>query len=336
MKRFLTVSICVVLSALLLCLALLFLFEPVVKLTVDNETPFVYSLDHGKGTPVPSELAAKYAWRKLPYSQFAKKMGESTPIRCYQSEAETIYYTVLSEPDYELCYLFLTPLDNGDYRLQLPTVCDTRDDVFMEGLVYPMDLPRSILGDNYPSECFLENHTPERVQFEVELAWNSFYNYSSVAELPSQYELIYRGSDFKYLYRCIQFVMFDVEGNDVGESGLYNYDLLYREDGTARLYFRHYVYGQPVTTLVPAMDRCEEIELTKEEADLLQQVINGEDFESIPTWNPMESTGVDGQVIYIYSSKDWHLIHMWEAPEEFGIYKIYHTIRNMANQKLGE
>ena len=194
---------------------------------------------------------------------------------------------------------------------------------FFEARVFEQDLPAAILGDKKPDWAVLENYTIQEINEKIEWRWYWYLEYCKKVELNGLVEDMFDSAEkpLEYIYRTVQYKMFDTTtDNRWGSGGIYNYDLLLYKDGSADLIYRHFDEGQPYTLL-----REMHLVLNAEELSRIEATLTEWDFKSIPTWNPEEPLGVDGETTYILGQA-WnsypHLASMWCAGERYGIYHI--------------
>lgn len=159
----------------------------------------------------------------------------------------------------------------------------------------------------------------------------SYNNYCNKLGLDAFCEDVFESTDkqIEYFYRTIQFVMFDVvEENHFAKSGIYNYDVCLYKDGTAEMIYRHGVEDGKVYVI----DNTMRFELGENELTVLNGIFSECDFENLPTWNPQEPQGSDGETTYVFGTNRLfgHLAARWCAPPEDGVYKI----RNIMEQLL--
>ena len=332
---------------------------------IDNETPFVYdestvryySETHNETTVewnidficdryVLDDSAA------LTYQQLASVFGNKI-LRHYTEDGKDVYYTVYSLPDHQLFYVSFY-LQDGTYYLEkdfdisIYGTYDLRDEETLRGRVYEQDLPTAILGDKLPSFCYLEYYPPEEIERQNNLTWEFYASFCDSAGMTSDpfvsdyYCSLYaegRHKEVDGVLRCMQSVSFDTEVGDPNDEGYtahhgaYTYDIYVFNDGSGILFFTHFN-----TDIYPrfAVWQTEEITLSKAEVDTLKNLLDEWDFENIPTWNPEEFTGFDGETTYVYSDGLGHhnLISMWQSTERYGIYHIREAIEEMVRSHV--
>ena len=303
-------------------------------LTVDNQTPFVYPEAFNPHRPNPQNLLNHCLFYELPYSTFASHYG-NTPIRHFSTDGQETWYTVIPVKDYQLLYLFLTPDGNGDYTIEpySTSLTTVRDSSNMEKrrIVYPQDLPSVILGDKLSSRFLQEGYSREELTRQTESYWQSYYHYCSATKLDPLIDIYSKHPETECYYRCLQIVSFDIIKDNCAWTGIYNYDIILRQDGTGILHYRHFLYdGSPY---FPTKDTEKSWELTVAEASAFRQVVADADFESIPTWSPIPYIVFDGAPIYIYGNRESHLIYSNDYREEDGIYRIYNALRKLSYDK---
>ncbi len=294
------------------------------KIVIDNTTPFVYT-ENPPGSTAPylilSIIRGEDMWS---YSDFAAYYGAKI-IRHYVMEDSDYYYTVYSLPDNGLAYIWMQPDEEGILRISHPfnewCFADARN-LYTDMPVYEYDRPPAILGDRLPAACRKESYTFDEIADRTEHQWQKYSALCSAADLESHFN----NPDVSAFYRCMQSAAFDNQGAD----GLYVYDLIQYRSGTAALRFRHlYSSRYPQYEL----DQEETIPLTAEETTAILRVFEEEDFENIPTWNPEEYAGFDGETTYVLGSSE-HLIAMWCAGEQYGIYKIRKAFEDIVKKHI--
>ncbi len=335
---------------------------------VDNEIPFVYDEStvktfyvQNKQYQFKEEITVESFCRSCdqdtPYNKFMTYFGNKVVRRYTEGERDT-YYTVYSLPDNQIFYVFLYEKDNALYFDPTHPVNiinrprDIRDTTISE-YVYEQDLPSAILGDKLPSFCYLEYYPPEEIERMNNLHWEFYASFCDRAGMTSSpfvsdyYCDLYeqgRHEEVEGAIRCMQSVSFDTEiGNPNDEDytvhhGAYTYDIYVFNDGTGILFFTHFnadIYPRH------AAWQTEEITLSKAEVDILKNLLVQWDFQNIPTWNPEEFTGFDGETTFVYTAGLGHdnLISMWESTERYGICHIREAIeeivRDHVTVKLG-
>lgn len=167
--------------------------------------------------------------------------------------------------------------------------------------------------NNYLLYIFLEKN---------EQRWRWYTNHCKKVSLSALAEDVFDTAEkpLEYVYRTVQYKMFDtITDNRFASGGIYNYDLCLYKDGTAELVYRHYDEGSPYVLL-----REMRIALDSEEQARIEATLSEWDLNSIPTWNPEEPLGVDGETTYILGTNgyDTHLASMWCAGDRYGIYHI--------------
>lgn len=310
-------------------------------IVIDNETPFVYV------EPTDNEdIEYLLFWNfdELTYRDFIQFYGNKI-VRCYESPNDGIqYYTVFSLPNYRLCYLFLIPTDNGDFLMDYCSYLDsrTRD----EGrLFYPQDSPEVILDGKMPDYCYKEHYSFDEIENKIESKWDIYANFCYEADLESHISFMYaKDEEGNYkttgFYRVIQDMSFDVlkieDGREIAYYGTYVYDICFLSDGSGTLHYRHYIFETfPKLTL----DQEETVILSPEDVSRLQETIEINNFYEIPTWNPEEFLGSDGESTYILgfdASQYWnpHLAAMWGAAPRYGIYQIRTAVETLVRERI--
>ncbi len=311
------------------------------EVVIDNETPFVYN---ESADDEDFEYLKFLDFDELTYRDFIQFYGNKI-VRCYESPNDGIqHYTVFSLPNYRLCYLFLIPTDNGDFLIDYCSYLDsrTRD----EGrLFYPQDSPEVILGGKMPDYCYKEYYSFDEIQREIELKWDEYENLCYGANLESHNAFHYaKNEDGDYttaaFYRIIQDVAFDTFEKENGYvyayTGTYVYDICFLKDGSGILHYRHYVLEKYPNR---RLDQEETVNLSAEEVARLRAVLKANSFYEIPTWNPEERSGSDGEDTYILgfdASQYWslHLVAMWGAAPQYGIYQIRTAVETLVRERI--
>jgi hypothetical protein len=340
------------------------------EVIIDNETPFVYDDSTVKyyyetynGEEIPydvdffCDILAQNDEREFTYQQIASVFGNKI-LRHYTESGKDTYYTIYSLPDNQLFYVSFYLKDGTyylekDLRICINETYDIRDEGYLIGYIYEQDMPSAILGDKLPSFCYLENIPPEEVERQNNLTWEFYSSFCDSAGMTSNpfvsdyYCSLYaeeRHKEVDGVLRCMQSVAFDTEIGDpdsedyTAHHGAYTYDIYVFNDGTGILFFTHFN-----TDTYPRYTawQTDEIALSKAEVDTLKSLLDQWDFGNIPTWNPEEFSGLDGENTYVYSQGLGHhnLISMWQSNERYGIYHIREAIeeivRSHVTVKLG-
>ncbi len=323
---------------------------------IDNETPYIYDpaqnvimkvtdqdgipweydvYDYGEGCCYRSDD------KTYTYDSVIKYYGNK-PIRMLETEEETLYYTVYSLDDNTLCYIYFEK-EGEDYILEQCYQVDVRDDEFMVDITHPHDLPSAIIGDKLPARCYLDYYEPEEIERRNNLQWEFYGEDCSRAGIPTDpfvsdfYCELYaqgRHKEVEGAIRCIQSVSFDTEeGAPEDEDytvhhGAYFYDIYVFTDGTGVLFFTHFN-----TDVYPryAVWQREEIKLSVAEVAKLQSLLDSWNFNDIPTWNPEEFSGFDGETTTVFTTGLGHhnLTSMWSASERDAVYHIRTAIEDL-------
>ncbi len=308
-------------------------------IVIDNETPFVF----GESTEPEDGYYLLYfiAWENdYTYSYFADWCGNKI-IRHFQNGDVERYYTIYSCEDNTLFYLFLKPDGNGNFLMDSCDYMDIRyEELIPDSFLFTYDYPSSIIGDRLPSHCLKENQSFETIDWQVSGTWKLYEEHCYEAALEShvsiQHEKDVNGEyKNKAFYRIIQNVSFDVIYDErYAYSGSYVYDIRFFADGSGELHYRHYIFEEfPKYT----MDQEEIVALTVDEVTTLKNCIDSNRFFEIPTWNPEEFIGSDGEYTYILGfnpTNSTHLIQMWESTPRYGIYHIRTAVENLVREKI--
>lgn len=310
---------------------------------IDNETPYVYVQITKNEEAYLDDTLTEMFWGDCPYSYLTERHGNKI-IRHYSNGEKDLYYTVFSLTNNQLYYIFLTPDGNGDYLMEHYLVADIRYDHSLQDWIYAHDHPSKIIGNALPDFCYKEYYSFEEIEKEFTAKWKYYDRLCYEADLESYLE--YRSTRDENgkpivtaFYRTLQAITFDVfykkDGMKIANSGLYCYDILFYANGGGTLHYRHFIYGAGQKYTV---DQDVTVELTAEEILNLQSVMKSNDFDNIPTWNPEEFDGFDGETTYIFASRSGspseHLISMWESTPNYGIYQIRTAIEELVRQRI--
>ena len=315
------------------------------EIVIDNETPFVYDESKLYDDTVKIKFSNGEILDLSPcaaldfftsYQEFARYFGNKV-IRHYKTETEEYYYTVYSLTNYQLLYLYLMPEENGDLLLKELewSILDSRTRI-SEGLM-EKDQPSTVLNGKLPDYCYLDYYSAEEISKKNEILRNMFAEYCYSTNLPSyeqkMTECYQNGGSF---YRCIQYVTFDTvnQSTHLAQNGLYTYDLQIYADNTGTLTYRHLIHE---TAWTYTLEQEETVALSPTEVSRIKDVIVASDFENIPTWNPEEFRGVDGNTTFIMGGRsafDSHLISMWEPSKHYGIYQIRTAIEDIVRERI--
>ena len=194
-------------------------------------------------------------------------------------------------------------------------------------------------------------YSDEEIHRKVTLTWTNFASTCQAMGLyidpfASEY---YRGlveqdqadNVSSFFIRCLQKVSFDAEIMEEGKEypevyhGAYAYDIYTFYDGTGVLFFHHFCYGYDQSVTYTPW-QTEQINLSADEVTRLKNLLEEWDFQNIPTWNPEERSGHDGETTYVYSDGLGHnnLISMWESTERYGIYHIREAIEEIVRSHV--
>ena len=331
---------------------------------IDNETPFVYDdstvkyyYEKYNGETISFDISdfvyhlSQVEERDFSYAYIASVFGNKI-VRHYTEGDRDTYYTVYSLPDNELFYLSLCMKDGALYLDKDPysglnETLDARWDN-LNGYVYEQDFPAAILGDALPSDCYLDYYPPEEIERRNNLEWEFYGEYCSRAGIPTDpftsdfYCDLYaqgRHKEVDGAIRCIQNVSFDTEEGDPESEdytvhhGAYFYDIYVFTDGTGILFFTHFN-----TDVHPryAVWQKEEIKLSVIEVQKLTTLLDIWDFDNIPTWNPAEFSGFDGESTTVYTKISGHdnLTSMWSASERDAVYHIREAIEEIVRDHV--
>ena len=217
-----------------------------------------------------------------------------------------------------------------------------------KGTVYEQDFPAAILGDALPSDCYLDYYEPEEIERRNNLEWEFYGEKCARAGIPTDpfvsdfYCELYaegRHKEVDGAIRCIQSVSFDTEEGDPEDEdyrihhGSYFYDIYVFTDGTGILFFTPFN-----TDVYPryAVWQKEEIALSVAEVAELQALLDIWDFNNIPTWNPEEFSGFDGETTTVYTNVSGHhnLTSMWSASERDAVYHIREAIEEIVRNHV--
>ena len=331
---------------------------------IDNETPFVYDdstvkyyYEKYNGETISFDISdfvyhlSQVEERDFSYAYIASVFGNKI-VRHYTEGDRDTYYTVYSLPDNELFYLSLCMKDGALYLDKDPysglnETLDARWDN-LNGYVYEQDFPAAILGDALPSDCYLDYYEPEEIERRNNLQWEFYGEDCSRAGIPTDpftsdfYCDLYaqgRHKEVDGAIRCIQSVSFDTEEGDPESEdytihhGSYFYDIYIFTDGTGILFFTHFN-----TDVHPryAVWQKEEIKLSVIEVQKLTTLLDVWDFDNIPTWNPAELSGFDGETTTVYTNVSGHhnLTSMWSASERDAVYHIREAIEEIVRDHV--
>ena len=309
------------------------------EIVIDNETPFVYG-EAANPDHILENAFAIAQQEGYTYSYFADWCGNKI-IRHFKSGDVERYYTVYSCEDNTLFYLFLKPDGNGNFLMESCSRMDIRYEGWLpDSFLFEYDYPSAIIGDHLPSHCLKENQSFDEIEWQVSCTWKSYEENCYEADLENYVSIQHEKDDNgKYknqaFYRIIQSVAFDVIYDvHYAYSGLYVYDIYFYADGSGTLHYRHYIFESfPKYT----MDQEETVILTVDEVTALKNIINDNNFYEIPTWNPEEFVGSDGEYTYILGfdeNHSEHLISMWESTPRYGIYHIRTAVENLVREKI--
>ena len=330
------------------------------EIVIDNETPFVYDENTVKTAPVKTPYGTEERhvddlcgiWNDgkedVPYSKISSYFGNKI-VRHSVEDGKDTYYTVYSLPDNQIVYVFLVMKDGILYLDPEHTInvvnrpLDIREEEMIAEYVYEQDLPSAIIGDKLPADCYLDYYEPEEIERRNNLRWEFYGEDCSRAGIPTDpftsdfYCDLYaqgRHKEVDGAIRCIQNVSFDTEEGDPEDEdytvhhGAYFYDIYVFTDGTGILFFTHFN-----TDVYPryAVWQREEIKLSAVEVAKLQSLLDIWDLDNIPTWNPEEFSGCDGETTTVFTTGLGHnnLTSMWSASERDAVYHIREAIEEI-------
>ena len=311
------------------------------KIVIDNETPFVYPFTdlqptaYPQGYPYtysPSAILFMYHPEGEPvrhYSAFARYCGNKI-LRACTTEEIADYYTVYAELDNGLTYVFLNKGEDGTLLIDRERSGPADARSVLDG-IQKQDQPAVILGARLPIKYQKEYYSFDEVARRTENVWQEYSHYCASADLPSHFEYLY-DPEISEFWRCMQSVSFDVTDKDSRRAadGLYVYDLIRYKDGRNVLHFRHLTdWSYPRHELVQE----EILPLSDEEAKAIFTVLEEANVSDIPTWNPEESSGFDGETTYVLNPHE-HLIGMWCATEHHSIYHIREAFEEIVRNRI--
>ena len=335
------------------------------EIVIDNETPFVYDESTVKTAPVKTP-SGKEEWHvdglcgiwndgeeDVPYSKVSSYFGNKI-IRHRVADGQDTYYTVYSLPDNQIYYVFFRMKDDvlvldPEHTINVINLAlDIREKEMIAEYVYEYDLPSAIIGDKLPAHCYLDYYEPEEIERRNNLEWEFYGSACGSAGLSTD---PYKSDFYCELYaegrhkevdgaiRCIQSVSFDTEEGDPESEdytvhhGAYFYDIYVFTDGTGILFFTHFN-----TDVHPryAVWQREEIKLSTIEVEKLTTLLDVWDFNNIPTWNPEEFSGFDGETTTVFTSISGHhnLTSMWSASERDAVYHIREAIEEIVRDHV--
>ncbi len=166
---------------------------------------------------------------------------------------------------------------------------------------------------------------------------SSYHDQCKWARLDAFCDDVFENAEkpIEHVYRALQRVAFDVvEEDGFAKGGIYNYDIYFYEDGTAEMVYRHGLEDGSSRSYV--FDKNVRFEMNTDEINTLKSVFEEYDFESIPTWNPEEPSGLDGETTYIYGRRgvSGHLATRWSAPEDDAVYKIRSVMEQIVSTHI--
>ena len=311
------------------------------KPMIDNETPYIYT--EGCNSPAIAGVE-KFYNEEMKYKDFAKIYGNK-PVRHYTNGGEDHYYTVYSDANRHLIYLFLQKDENGDLVLK-------KDSDF--GFMYANTLECYFSPNNKSySELLLEHDYPERI-LEGKLPYNNdplyisgssslmssmnkWYDFERMNNLLSLDQGVNRvdGEVITY-YRIIFSNSFDYTDKygRIKQNAYYVYEITIYNDGTGELHFTHLDASAPYHNLLANQD--ETAKLTKEDLAPFLNAVEIYHFYEIPTAHPEEKIGLDGNTTYILGidGEKIHLTSMWCASDRHSIYHIRTTVEELTRVKI--
>lgn len=213
----------------------------------------------------------------------------------------------------------------------------TYNDIAMHNVLgnceqYPEN-PAEILGELKPDWASVEYYTIQEINEKMERRWNGYLRYCEKMELDGLCDDVFVNSEkpLKYVYRTVQYVMFDViyEAR-YAKGGIHNYDVYLYEDGSAEMVYRHGLEDGKEYII----DTDIRFELSAEELARFEITLGEWDFENIPTWNPEEPMGFDGETTYMMGTdgRDRHLATMWCSTDRYGIYHIRSAMEQIVSE----
>jgi|GEM_PF-3430037 len=146
--------------------------------------------------------------------------------------------------------------------------------------------------------------TVQRFQEMFDSRLASYYYRCNTIGLDAFCDDVFENTDkpIEYVYRAIQYAMFDiVEEDGFAKGGIYNHDVYLYKDGTAEFVYRHGV-EEGKTCFI---DENVRFEMSEDEINSFKKVLAENDFESIPTWNPEEPEVLDGKTTYIFGTSQF-------------------------------
>ncbi|MBE6632843.1 MAG: hypothetical protein E7620_00715 [Ruminococcaceae bacterium] len=319
---------------------------------IDNITPFVYDESMLEDDTRPVEVEGKtynvtaysmmnYCCRigETAYTDFTRYYGNKI-VRHYQNGESESYYTVFTEANYQLLYVFLEPDENGVLRFQeyIGYSMDARYTI-RHDMIFEQDQPAAILGDRLPDSCYLDYYSPQELAKNNERIHQLYLHNCAVLNLPSLESIqlkLMREKTEASVYRCLQSSSFDVIDpvRNYAWHGFYCYDLILYEDGTGSLHYRHFI---DKAAYEYELDEEATVSLTAEELIAFTTALQAYDFPNIPTWNPEELFGFDGETTYLIGGNDYfdtHLIGMWGSSPRHGIYHLRTALEDLAREKI--
>ncbi|MBQ4598673.1 MAG: hypothetical protein IJB19_02040 [Clostridia bacterium] len=289
---------------------------------IDNETPYVYdaSTYHDRALTTVLQNCIEYP-EEFSYETLVEYAGNKI-VRHYVNGESEYYYTVYSYRNNYLLYIFLEKNEDRYTCKEDQLYTILYNDSWLTDKVFAQDLPSVILGDNKPDWAYADYYSLQEINAKIEQRWRWYTNHCKKVSLSALAEDVFDTAEkpLEYVYRTVQYKMFDtITDNRFASGGIYNYDLCLYKDGTAELVYRHYDEGSPYVLL-----REMRIALDSEEQARIEATLSEWDLNSIPTWNPEEPLGVDGETTYILGTNgyDTHLASMWCAGDRYGIYHI--------------
>ena len=329
------------------------------KPVIDNETPYVYWDGQTIHEHRYTDSDGKEWLLKHTPAQIVSLWGTTDPAAAYRylikyfgnkiiresnANGAPVYYTVYSEADYEISYIFLERQEDGAFAVDVyrsnsykyiytANVVYYSEEKMLQDGILPQDLPSAILDGRKPSAMYLENHSYEEINQKIDDQWYHFTLHNDSAGLPNPSRAWREKADektdgaLKKFFRYIHDYGLDTLEERFASSGVYFLDIWFFKDGSGEMTFRHYDWrGAHTLTILQE----EVFALSEEEITRILDMAEEVDFSNIPTWNPEELWGFDGDEIYICEMPSNHLISMWAPPENSGIARLGAVIEEIA------